>query len=197
MRCALLLGSIALLVACDDEPVIPRTEANRASSPDTAVAGGELQWQPLSPISAFCPSDETTAFTCRTGIDRRLSVCIEGNKASYRYRGDSGQLVLGGGRFAQRAYSGGGEAQIKFSNGAWDYVVFSRMVRTNFEPGEPNNPAISDGVIVIEGGKFRELIECDPSDAAMVPVDVDLLSRPLPRDAELYTEETHRADSSK
>ena len=66
------------------------------------------------------------------------------------------------------------------------------MVRTNFAAGEPNNPAISDGVMVLDGEKVIGLQLCD--DADTVSIDYDLAEAHFPRADELFSWETDRAD---
>jgi hypothetical protein len=102
------------------------------------------------------------------------------------------ELVLSGGKWAAVGYSGGSEAQIEFQNGDTSYVVFSRMVRTNFEPGEPNDPAISDGVIVLRDERVVSVKLCVGSDS--LPISTTELEELIPREDELFTYETQRAD---
>ena len=66
------------------------------------------------------------------------------------------------------------------------------LVLTNFAAGEPNNPAISDGVMVLDGEKVIGLQLCD--DADTVSIDYDLAEAHFPRADELFSWETDRAD---
>ena len=59
-------------------------------------------------------------------------------------------------------------------------------------PPEPNNPAISDGVMVLDGEKVIGLQLCD--DADTVSIDYDLAEAHFPRADELFSWETDRAD---
>ncbi|WP_336985981.1 hypothetical protein [Altererythrobacter aquiaggeris] len=139
-----------------------------------------------------CAGKSATAFSCRVSGGKQLSVCVAGDPAVAQYRfgaprapgapgaqgemgaaRDPAQLVLvsgpGGGRpvTSRAAYSGGGEAQIRFANGGTGYVVFSRIIRTRFD-GEGNEPAFSAGVMIETGGDLVSEIFCvDPADAEL------------------------------
>lgn len=121
-----------------------------------------------------------------------MAVCAAHGRAQYRYGGTQPELVLDGGELGIVPYSGGGEAQIAFSNGAYRYVVFSRMVRTGFGPDGHNDPAISDGVLVLKGGQVADLHLC--ADADGLPVQYDAAQRVWQDRGALFTEETTRAD---
>ena len=53
--------------------------------------------------------------------------------------------------FSSTAYSGGGEAHIRFRNGDYEYILFDRTVRTGFGGG-PNNPEFTSGVVTRRKG---------------------------------------------
>ncbi|MBO6767785.1 MAG: hypothetical protein JJ901_05710 [Erythrobacter sp.] len=147
----------------------------------------------VQPRTVACAAAEETIFTCKVANGRRISVCADENERTfYRFGGDRLELEIEGGEWAQVAYSGGGEAQIAFANAGTRYIVFSRMVRTNFAPGEPNDPAISDGVIVLDGAEVAGLRLCRDPDT--VPVQYDLAERHFTRVEELFTYEAERAD---
>ncbi len=128
--------------------------ASSASSPTpTAVADGAT-----APAQTACAAAEQTLFSCAAPGGKRIAVCgVTGptgpKTAQYRYGGKTPEIVVDGGRFASVPYSGGGEAQIAFANGAVQYIVYSRTVRTNFAAGEPNDPEFTDGVMVVKGGE--------------------------------------------
>jgi len=143
-----------------------------------------------------CAASEETIFSCKTSGGKRIAVCATGSgKVEYRFGSKQPELVLSGGRWAAAAYSGGGEAQIAFDNGATRYVVFSRMVRTNFEADEPNYPAISDGVLVLRKDKVVATLTC--ADADPMPVQYDAAEKHMKQQDELVTYETERADPIK
>jgi hypothetical protein len=150
---------------------------------------------PTSPLgkTVGCAPEEERIFSCKVASGKRIAICGTGERdAEYRFGESVPELVLRGGRWASVPYSGGGEAQIAFASGATRYIVFSRMVRTNFAAGEPNNPAISDGVMVLDGEKVIGLQLCD--DADTVSIDYDLAEAHFPRSDELFSWETDRAD---
>ncbi len=138
-------------------PNAPVTKtADDSQSADTAMQ--EIA-QPVA-----CSRRERTLFFCEAGR-KQIAVCgvsdAQGKpQAQYRYGSDTAEIVLNGGRFASVPYSGGGEGQIEFVNGATRYIVYSRTVRTNFEPGEPNDPEFTDGVMVVRGGKVLSDMQC-------------------------------------
>ena len=138
-------------------------------------------------MTGFCRVKEPVIFSCQLKNRKTISVCgtengAGGKTAQYRFGdlGKSPELVWpeadGKDRltFASVPYSGGGEAQISFSRGDVTYVVYSRMVRTNFKAGEPNYPEMTDGIMVLKGKEtVSDLICADPD---VVPVNYDLAS---------------------
>lgn len=191
------LGLAALLVvsACQQA-----SEGGGAATPTAAepvatpVAAASAAASTAAPA---CAANETPIFACRLPDKKRVAVCgTAPGKAEYRFGGDTAELVLAGGERTNVMYSGGGESQLTFANGATRYIVFSRMVRTGFGE-EGNNPAISDGVVVEQGGKFLAIKVCDDPD--VTPVDVNaaetfLAANKASGGTELFTEETMRAD---
>lgn len=197
------VGAIALLAACgpeapasdgtetEAESASDDTEAADAESAETPEAESEDKAADKAKVAVACGEGEQTIFSCTVKNGKTIAVCASDKGLDYRYGKDSAELTLSGGAWATVPYSGGGESQIKFSNSGTDYIVFSRIVRTNFEPGEPNNPAISDGVIVQSGDKVLNLQVCTPGEGG---VDVDKLSRTGEPENELFSEATGRAD---
>ncbi len=193
MKAFVILIAPVGLVACDD--------MRGADVPPKADALSVQPTEPRPPLLAAAPTSkrtdcrdgETPIFSCRMSDENRLAVCAAPQGVQYRFGSeDAPQMVIEGGSWASTAYSGGGEAQIAFANGDTRYIVFSRMVRTNFTPGEPNDPAISDGVIVERGGKVLSVRICD--DAEALPVQYDAAEAHLPRTDALFTDQTTRAD---
>lgn len=150
------------------------TEASHAIIKKTAATG-------------WCRANESVIFSCQLKNRKTISVCGTESRAGaktaqYRFGilGQPPELLWpeAGGKdrltFASAPYSGGGEAQLSFSRGDVTYVVYSRIVRTNFTPGEPNDPAISDGIMVLKGQKLVTDLICSDSDVA--PVDYQLAS---------------------
>lgn len=200
MRYGILTAAVIALAGCSkiDDPETP-DGAPAGSDPIVTVnAEGDSDRAARKRLEkpAGCIGAETVIFHCKIESGEHLSVCGTQNgsmrSAEYRFEGDTKSIVLAGGEFAAVPYSGGGEGQIAFNNGAVRYIVFSRMVRTNFEPGEPNNPAISDGVLIERGGRFAGLRKCDDPD--IMPIQDDTAQKYMDMRDELFTDETIRAD---
>lgn len=192
-----LAGLIALwaLSACNGQPESGDTGERDAAVPasDPSPAAVVVSAAAGKTSGVDCGTGEEPIFSCRTGGGKRIAVCaIDPGKVEYRYGAATPELILDGGRFASVPYSGGGEAQIAFANGPVRYVVFSRMIRTNFEAGEPNYPAISDGVIVLRNDEVLAISTCDDADA--MPVQYDAAQKYMKQRDELFTYETGRAD---
>lgn len=174
-----------------------RSEQDQAAPPSSvdpsSVGPSAAADVPEPARGGGCKAGEDTIFSCKTAANKRIAVCgVPGGTAEYRYGAGEPELIVAGGRFASVPYSGGGEAQIAFDNAGTRYVVFSRMVRTNFEAGEPNNAAINDGVVVLRKAEAPVLVEC--SDAEAVPIQYEVAARHMEQENELFTEETTRAD---
>ena len=179
MKRMILIGTASLaLVACNnaaddgaDQLDTADLEANadapapavpEGSVSDTDEAAEDTMEEMAQPVA--CAQDERTLFFCEAGR-KQIAVCgvndAKGKPtAQYRYGSDTAEMVLAGGRFANVPYSGGGEAQIEFLNGSTRYIVYSRTVRTNFAPGEPNDPEFTDGVMVVRGGNVLSDKQC-------------------------------------
>ena len=208
MKAAIAVAALFALAACDRpsvaepdvaaapaavkaQPLTPSPEADIpvkvGQSPTVASAGEEL-------TSGLCAPNEAVLAACQLREGRMLSVCGARDEtgaefAQYRFgwANRDPELVWpessAGGRlsFASVPYSGGGEAQLSFARGATRYAVYSRVYRTNFTPGETNDPAFEDGVAVLHNGKQVADFPCDQS--AIKPVDV-ALARKLATEAD-------------
>ncbi|QIG55010.1 hypothetical protein G6N82_13395 [Altererythrobacter sp. BO-6] len=208
MRRFATLGALAALTACGE----PQPERQQAAEPaavasvgassttgpaadavDRAV-GAEPVDRAARANPVACTSQEETIFSCEMPGGKRLAVCApQMGEAEYRFGGAEPEIVLTGGVLANVPYSGGGEAQIRFANAGTQYIVYSRMVRTNFTEGEPNNPAISDGVVILRDGKFVAIRPCEGGQAEM-PVKINAAKRVFAGNYRLFTEETIRGD---
>lgn len=198
MRWALALAASALLTGCGPQAPETLDKPTASVSPEASLV--EPPQSPISPSApetrlqaVSCATNEQTVFSCNLGNGKRVAVCAAGEwLGHYRYGGDVAELELSGGRLANVMYSGGGESQIAFENRGYRYIVFSRMVRTNFTPGEPNNPAISDGVMVMKDGVVADMHLCE--DAGLAPVNITLANAIWEAEDDLFTWETGRAD---
>ncbi|MCP9222704.1 hypothetical protein MKP08_08100 [Erythrobacter sp. LQ02-29] len=158
-----------------DEPVSPASEEGAVepvATPGDRASGGEAASAPKV-TSVACAQDEQELFACTAG-SKRIAVCgvtdAQGRKtAQYRFgSSDKVELVLDGGRFANTAYSGGGESQIQFANGDVRYIVYSRTIRTGFDE-DGNKPEFTDGVWVVRGDENLADRQCT---GEVVSVDV-------------------------
>ena len=194
-----LLGCSLLLASCgsagagnDGEPEEQRAEqAPPPAGPLSPVPATTTSGSPGRTVE--CASGEAEVFSCKVAGGKRIAICGTGRgEVEYRFGDGEPELVLSGGRWASVPYSGGGEAQVAFASGDTRYVVFSRIVRTNFAAGEPNDPAISDGVIVLEGEEVIGIQLCDDPDVAAI--DYDLAEAHFPRADDLFSWETDLAE---
>lgn len=171
-------------------------EGDTGATTKAPSAAGEEQTSPdvaALKVKVACVDGEETVFSCKTTSGNDLAVCAGGESVHYRFGKGSPSMSLMGAEWASVAYSGGGEAQIRFANGNTNYIVFSRIVRTNFKPGEPNNPAISDGVIVTRGEEVLGMHTC-LDDGSTDPINYDLADANIKPADDLFTFETGRAD---
>ncbi len=125
-------------------------------------------------LHSLCKAGERKIFHCPIG--RRMASVCEGSSsptAQYRFgRSDNIEFTYPnageGLTWARTGYSGGGELQINFRNGAHRYVLYSRIIRTGFAP-EGNNPKSETGVAVIRRNKLLSDRRCnDPDKEAFV-----------------------------
>jgi hypothetical protein len=154
-----------------------------------ALAGGGVR--AAEPKSRYlCKPEETVVFGCDSG-GKMISVCgspgFTGTTGYLQYRfGTPSKIELAypetpaaaKGRFwfSHTDYSGGDEAHLRFVSNGVVYAVFDRMIRTNFIPGQPNNPAMSEGVAVRLPGKKATARLCrksagDLSDLSSTDID--------------------------
>ncbi|WP_431470425.1 hypothetical protein [Sphingosinithalassobacter sp. LHW66-3] len=157
-----------------------------------------VEEQPVTPgpaaASALCKPVEQVIFECGLG-ERTVAICAGGSGETryvqYRY-GTADALELqhpaqpfGSGTLAWSStpYSGGGEAQISFDNGAYTYVVYSRTVRTGFGEGG-NAPEFSAGLFVQRDGRTISRKSC--TDPAAAEVDIAAAQELLPPGAFRY-----------
>jgi hypothetical protein len=136
----------------------------------------------VSAKPSLCRPGEPVLFECSAGA-KMIAVC--GKTPEYRF-GTPARLDLtasAGMTYATTAYSGGGEQELIVANGAYRYIVYSSMIRTNFGPGG-NNPAFEAGVSVQKDGKTVSTRKCTaPKDAG---IDLDLAAKSLPEGEFIY-----------
>ncbi|WP_137681445.1 hypothetical protein [Aurantiacibacter suaedae] len=193
------------LGACSSEPESPAATASQAPSPASAPPAGEAPGNARVPLASdtksaqattLCADEERAIFSCKVRGGKVASVCLakggEEDFAQYRFgRADTApELVWPTNSSEQLAwastmYSGGGETQVSFATGDVRYVVYSKAVRTNFAPGEPNDPAFSDGVAVLRAGKVQAKFVCEGAD--LKPIDVEAARDHLEEAPDLFT----------
>lgn len=120
--------------------------------------------------AGLCESTESIIFSCSTKNGKLLSVCSELNapkvsKVEYRFgKVNQIELILPKSNedhisYNSVMYSGGGGAYIRFKHGDADYIVFSKIVKSEGE---------SSGVLIQKKGKKTAQVRCK------IEGDVDL-----------------------
>ena len=161
--------------AADDTPEPVAAGTGAPAKLESAAQGEGSARQDAARAQVSCGQDEQTVFTCPVQGGKTISVCGKDGEVEYRFGAGVPELAIKGGRFASVPYSGGGEAQIAFANGDTQYIVFSRIVRTNFTAGEPNNPEFTDGVAIVRGGEVIGEKLCKAGSAQSVDVSASEL----------------------
>ena len=114
---------------------------------------------------SLCKAGETPLFSC--AIEHKLvSICSDGAKATY-YFGSPTHVELSSQALsiADRTFSGGGETQISFNRGDYDYIVYDKTTRTSFSTDGRNDPDFSSGLVVQKDGKTVSTRQCGSSAA--------------------------------
>lgn len=197
--------SILALVGCgraeEDElrsEIAP--EAGETGSAPSADPAKRTQTRPSKyPATSACAETEATIFSCSIRDGRTIAVCVSRDNqgrefAQYRF-GQSDQppelawptsFEERGMQWASVPYSGGGEAQLSFARGDIRYVIYSRVVRTNFTAGEPNDPSFEDGAYVYRGARRISALPCAAE--ADRSVSVAMAERFAEQQDELFTD---------
>ena len=117
---------------------------------------------------SLCGGGETPLFTCPVG-KKVVSICGSGGKATYHF-GRPGRVEMSSDAlsFAETAFSGGGETQISFRNGAYIYIVYDKTTRTSFSSDGHHDPDFSSGLVVQKSGKTISALACG-TDATISP----------------------------
>jgi hypothetical protein len=146
-----------------------------------AAATAQAPAAPVPPQAiGLCTAAERPIFSCGTGR-QIVSVCSGGAGVQYR-AGQRGEIALAspakpaGLSYANTAYSGGGESQVRFVSGDYAYTVWSGVYRTGFKT--TNDPEFRSGVIVTRKGMRFAARKCvAPRDAVL---DLALAAKTLP-----------------
>lgn len=205
MRICAVAFLVLATAAC--ERVEPEAPATEVDTEESATEPMELSpptgtSDPASanyPATSGCAESEGTIFSCKIRDGRTIAVCVprdaQGREfAQYRFGADNAQPELAwpttfeerGMEWASVPFSGGGEAQLSFARGDIRYVIYSRVIRTNFEPGQPNNPKFEDGAYVYRGE--RRISELPCAGEADQPLSVAMAERFADWQAELFVD---------
>jgi hypothetical protein len=136
-------------------------------APDAGAEAAPAQ-ATRTPRGSLCAVGEQVIFHC--GIGRKMvSVCggrATAPHAQYRF-GTPGDIELAypgpgqsGLTWARMGFSSGGALQIRFSNGGYDYVVDSRIVRTGFDRRHRPLHESTDSLIVMRRGRLISQRTC-------------------------------------
>lgn len=189
------ISAVAALAGCNSgsdnqsaDPAVPADGVAVASAPAPDKASEAPQQNDQSGVD--CVDQQATIFSCTLSDGSLLRVCQANGSAQYRFGPANGPAEItlprtpgGDWAWASVPYSGGGEAQARFANGQFDYIVYSRVVRTRFD-GNGNEPEITDGVIVRQNGAIIANRRCDP--AIVRALDVNALQALQPGQSELF-----------
>ena len=207
-RVACLLSALAL-AGCDgaekgepgreiDEKV-DESGAKPLVEPTGEVDAGAPDETDGYPATSACAETEGTVFSCKIRDGRTIAVCVQRDEqgreyAQYRFgQSDEPPELAWPRSFEERGmqrasvpYSGGGEAQLSFVRGEIRYVIYSRVIRTNFAAGEPNEPAFEDGAYVYRGDNRVSSLPC--AGEADRPVSVAMAERFAEQQDDLFTD---------
>ncbi len=176
------ISAVAVLAGCNSgsdnpsaDPVMPADGAAAASAPAADTASEAPQQNDQSGVD--CVDQQATIFSCTLSDGSLLRVCQANGSAQYRFGPVNGPADItlprtsgGDWEWASVPYSGGGEAQARFSNGQFDYIVYSRMVRTRFD-SQSNEPEFTDGVMVRQNGATIANRRCDRATVSSLDVN--------------------------
>lgn len=177
----LAVACSVLLAGCNSDADDQGAPVDGPVAPSTVVAA------PVAPASKArvqasqsgtnCADEQATIFSCTLTDGSQLRVCQVNGSAQYRFGPASGPaemtLPQSAGReweWVSVPYSGGGEAQARFANGPFDYIVYSRVVRTRFD-SQGNEPEFTDGVMVRQNGATIANRRCDPATVSSLDVN--------------------------
>ena len=200
-RLVALLPCAVMMAGCSaQESVIVADEqsANRSANRSEAIdPSTTFAPEPDAPQLVACNNGEVTLVACAVESGKQMAVCSsKAGQAQYRFGAHGAEITLDGGRFARAGYSGGGEMQIAFDDGDYQYVVFARTVRTGRLPSGEGIVAASDGVVVLNKGEFVGMQMCQPDKSRPSYGDkAEGRRQSLPQAGDLFTYETARADA--
>jgi len=118
----------------------------------------------------LCTANERVAFTCTAG-KKLISLCAQGQVLRYRF-GKPGSPDMTwpapalntpareAFRFSSTPYAGGGEARVRFTNSAWEYILYTAMVAGEWHDDGTRDHREYAGVLVRRDGKNSANVRC-------------------------------------
>lgn len=139
----------------------------------------------------LCKADEEIIFGCEIK-DKLISICASkkfskttgytqyrfgtSEKIEFSYpaskKPPEGIFFLG-----STGYSGGGANIVRFNNSGYEYLIFDSMIRTNFAPGEPNDPEFKAGIVTRHNGKVTSTRFCADNAASIRSAAFEVFER--------------------
>jgi hypothetical protein len=110
---------------------------------------------------SLCGTLEETLFTCDVGT-KVVSICGRADSGSDFRFGRPGRVELQIPRLtlANRAFSGGGEAQVYADTSTHRYIVYERTVRTSFGNDRHHDPQSEAGLVIQSRGQTISNRQC-------------------------------------
>ena len=137
------------------------------------------------PSANLCTPIERVAYACTAGA-KLVSLCALGDGLTYRY-GKPGKPELSypaagaaartAFRFSSTAYSGGGEARVRFTNGGYEYVLYTALIARGWNADGTRDGGTYDGVLVRKRGRNVANIRCTQGPDADLYGLGDMLTR--------------------
>ena len=175
-----------MIAGCGAEPTANVAEA----APQRVPAPPEITASELAgPTGGLCRAQESVIFQCAAG-GKRVAICTGRSDSGQRYVqyrfGSSERIELecpssaadgaDGMYWARTGYSGGGEIQVRFANQGYEYIVYSRVIRTGFGADGVFHPRFESGVSVVRGRRLVSDIRCqEPPDPWVSEQEVESL----------------------
>ena len=78
---------------------------------------------------------------------------------------------------ASTSFSGSGASIIRCNNSGYEYLIFDSMIRTNFTPGEPNDPEFKAGIVTRHNGKITSTRLCEDNMASIRSAAFEVFER--------------------
>jgi hypothetical protein len=121
-----------------------------------------------APDANLCQAGESVEFNCKAGA-KVISLCGSGDVIHYRFGRPgrpemnfpaSSQPARSVFHYSATGYSGGGEARVRFLNGAFEYVVYTANLAGDWHSDGTRDHEERYGVLVRKGGRNVANIRC-------------------------------------